>query len=271
MAGKGRGRNGKTRRADKDKKDKYVRFTVDLWVTDLNPTEIGIYQRSRHMAKSRQFTKDMDIFASVETDEGRTGLLGFRKKLWKKNTGMEKRLVIKLFTAEMNWRATLDLMLARSLQLTHGAGGFPVTAFAANVSGHDQVIHIERSAYKWVGAPERFSFFILRDGRPRFYRLKRDWINIGDDYTLYDEHEHKVGKLEGKVLNIGGEWDVRVLREHADGPMIAVLQLFCGMLRFNDECRWHLEDLVDDLHAGKFVPKIEAQETDLYMNPRRMR
>ena len=132
----------KNKKKKLSKKDEFEYFEVDLWVTNLNTTEIGIYQHSRHRAKSRQFTKDMDIYAAVKENGERTGLIGYRKELWKKNEGMDKRLVIKQFTDEMNWRATMDLMLGRSVQLTHGAGGFPVTSFSINVAGHDQLVQI---------------------------------------------------------------------------------------------------------------------------------
>ena len=248
----------------------FVNFEVDIWVTNFNTTEIGIYQAARHQAKSRQFTKDMDIFADVDENGRREGFLAYRKGLWEKD-GMEKRLVIKLFTEDMNWRATMDLLLGRSLQMTHGAKGFPVTSFSMNLSGHDQLIQMERSAYKWPGQPERFSFFVLRDGLPHFYRIKRNWVNIGDDYTLFDDKGRRVGKLNGRILNFGGKWVCAIEEEHCDAPMKMILKLFCGMLRFNDECRHHVEDLVKDMNRGKFVPKLERQESELYLNPRRVR
>ena len=261
----------KTKSTNKAEK-KYREFEVKLWVTDLNTTEVGVYQQSRHRAKSRQFTKDMDIFADVKENGERTNLLAYREGLWEENKGMNKRLVIKLFSESMNWRATLDLLMGRSLQLTHGAGGFPVTAFSINISGHEQIIQVERSAYKWAVTPECFSFFIIKDdGKPYFYRLKRNWVNFGDDYKLFDEHDNLIGKLNGRVINLGGKWKVWVEEEHADGRLEAILQLFCGMLKFNDECRNHLEDLVDDMHDGRVIPKLEHQETELYMNPRRVR
>ena len=104
---------GKTKKLSK--KDRYLYFEVDLWVTNLNTTEIGIYQHSRHRAKSRQFTKDMDIYGAVKENGEKTGLIGYRKELWKSNNGMDKRLVIKQFTDEMNWR-----------DLGGGEGGFAV-------------------------------------------------------------------------------------------------------------------------------------------------
>lgn len=252
--------------------ERYTDYTVNLWFTDLHDVEIGIYQQSRNRAKSRQFTTDMDIFGEVKNAKGeRTGLLAYREGLWKEKEGMDRRLVIKLFTASLNWKATMDLMMGRSLQLTHGAGNFPVTAFSVNVSNHDQMIQVERSAYKWVGFPEKFSFFVLRDGKPHFYRLRRCWISFGVDYKLFDQNNNEVGYLDGKLINVGGKWKVSILKEHADGELNSVIQLFCGMLKFNTDCQKHIGHLVRDMHEGGMQPELETQEADLYLNPRRVR
>ena len=85
---------------------------------------------------------------------------------------MDKRLVFKLFNETVNWRATMDLMIGRSLQLTLGARGLPVTCFSVNVGDHDNMVYLERSANKWPLLPENFSFFLLEDGKPQFYRLR---------------------------------------------------------------------------------------------------
>jgi hypothetical protein len=252
-------------------KAEWSEFTVNVWITNLNSVEFGIYKHSRNRAKSRQFTTDMDIFAEVIENGERTGLLGYREDLWRKNAGMDKRLVFKFFNETVNWRATMDLMIGRSLQLTLGARGLPVTCFSINVGDHDSVIYVERSANKWPFMPEHFSFFLLDDGKPRFYRLRRDFINLGGDYNLYDHHNLKIGRLDGKVFSIGGKWYGRVKSEHADPRLLIVLKLFCGMLIFNDETSRHMRRLARDVLAGKYEPKLEKQEADLYMNPRRVR
>jgi hypothetical protein len=246
-------------------------FTVDVWLTNFNWVEFGLYKRSRNRAKSRQFTSDMDIFAEVLENGHRTGLLGYREDLWTKHTGMDRRLVLKLFSAELNWRATMDLMLARSLQLTIGARGFPVTAFAINTGDHEYMVYLERSANKWPLMPEEFSFFLLQEGQPQFYRLRRAAIDLGGDYTLYDERERAIGLLDGKVFSIGGKWKGRVRAEHADKRLLMVLKLFCGFIIFNADCRRHMRTLWHDVRSGRYAPKLEKQEADLYMNPRRVR
>jgi hypothetical protein len=52
---------------------------------------------------------------------------------------------------------------------------------------------------------------------------------------------------------------------------MVVLKLFCGMLIFNADCRRHMRRLARDIASGRYAPKLEKQEADLYMNPRRVR
>jgi hypothetical protein len=259
------------RQTPKRQKSRWTEFVVDVWITSFNSVEFGLYKHSRNRAKSRQFTTDMDIFAEVIENGERTGLLGYREDLWRKNTGMDKRLVFKLFNETVNWRATMDLMIGRSLQLTLGARGLPVTCFSINVGDHENVVYLERSANKWPLLPEHFSFFLLADGKPQFFRLRRHLIDLGGDYTLYNHRHEPIGRLDGKVFSIGGKWQGRVETQHADVRLMVVLKLFCGMLIFNADCRRHMRRLARDISSGRYTPKLEKQEADLYMNPRRVR
>lgn len=258
-------------RPAKPAKKGYVEFKVDVWITDFNSVEFGIYRHSRNKAKSRQFTSDMDIYAEVTENGERTGLIGYREDLWKKGTGTDKRLVYKLFGEKLNWRATMDLMLGKSLQLTLGARGLPVTVFSLNIGDHDHVVYLERSANKWPGMPESFSFFLMDEGKPQFFRLRQNFIDLGGDYTLYDQRGRAIGALNGKLLTIGGKWVARVREDAADPRLMMVLKLFCGMLPFNRSCRRHIKRLAAGVASGRVIPSLEKQEADLYMNPRRVR
>ncbi len=252
--------------------DGFHRFVVDVWITNLNFTEFGVYKRSRNKAKSRQFTTDMDIFAEIIEDGERTGLLGYREDLWKKSEGMDKRLVFKLFTENLGWKATADLMLGRSIQQTIGARGLPVMTYSINTDDDSYMIYIERSANKWPLLPEYFSFFLMDEkGKPEFYTLRRDVINLGGDYTLYNQRGDNVGHLDGKVFSIGGKWKGKV-KAGVDGKrLMTVMKMFAGMIVFNGDCRRHMKRLYKDVRAGRLDPKLERQEADLYMNPRRVR
>ncbi len=245
-------------------------FTVDMWWTDLNDVEIGFFIHSRHRAKSREFTQDADVIGEVLEGGERKGLITYREALWKSEHPGEKRLVLKLFTPSMNWRASMDMLVGRSVQLSTGAGGFPVVAYSLHIEGLDQVIQVERSARKWPGMPEQFSFMMMEDGEARLYRLRQDWIDIGGDYTLYDQTGAKIGRLNGHFFDIGGRWDVTI-----DGSQPAhlatVLQLVSAMLKFNHAARRHVDRVTQKVTAGAMKLALEKQETDLYLNPRRPR
>ena len=131
-------------------------------------------------------------------------------------------------------------------------------------------MHLERSANKLPFMPENWQFTILEDGVPQFFRLKRDWFDVAGDYTLYNQRNEKIGRISGRLLSFG-KWHGRIVREQADKRLVMVLQLFCGMLAFNRGCRKHVKQLARDIGAGRVAAKIEKQEADLYLNPRRVR
>ncbi len=252
--------------------DKWARFEVNVWITNFNSVEFGVYKHQRNKAKSRQFTQDMDVYAEIQENGQRTGLLSYREQLWTKQKGFERRLVLKMFGEKLNWRGTMDLMLARSVQETIGARGVAVQTFAVNTNDSDQVVYLSRSANKWPLMGENFSFFLMESEQIRFYRLKQDlYTSVGRDYSLYDSSGKKIAVLDGKLLSLGGKWKCKVMRQHADKHLMTVLKMFVGMLVFNKACRKHVVALSHGVAGGMEVPKLQRQEADLYMNPRRVR
>jgi hypothetical protein len=248
-------------------------FLIDVWITNFNFTEFGIYKRTRNRAKSRQFTVDMDVYAEVIENGERTGLIAYREDVWQKGTGLDRRLVFKLFSDKLNWRATMDLMLGRSIAQTIGARGLPVMTYSINTDEDNYMIYLERSANKWPFMPEYFSFFLIDErNQPEFYSLRRHFINLAGDYTLYDQKGEKIGSIDGKVFSIGGKWRGKVKAgHHADKRLLTVMKLFGGLMIFNKDCRRHMKDLYKQVRAGKVEVKLERQEGELYMNPRRVR
>jgi hypothetical protein len=240
-------------------------------LTPFNNIEFGFWKRQRNKGKSRQFTTDMDIFAEVIENGERTGVLGYRKDLWTDNTGTDKRLVFKLFSETLNWHGTMDMMIGKSLQQTIAGRGFPVTVFSVNTNDDDFIIYVERSANKWPLMPENFGFFLMEKGQPEFYRLRRDFINLGGDYTLLDQKNEVVGWIDGRVFSIGGYWKGSVKKHHAEKRLLAVMKLFTGMIIFNSDSQRHLKRLYRDVKRGRIEPKLDRQEVELYANPRRVR
>jgi hypothetical protein len=208
----------------------------------------------------------------IENGE-RTGLIAYREDLWKKAEGLDRRLVFKLFSENLNWRATMDLMLGRSIAQTIGARGLPVMTYSINTDEDNYMVYLERSANKWPFMPEYFSFFLIDDkNKPEFFTLRRDIINLAGDYTLRDQTGQKVGYIDGKVFSIGGKWRGRVKAgHHADKRLLTVMKLFGGLMIFNKDCRRHMKDLYRQVRKGKVEVKLERQEGELYINPRRVR
>jgi len=255
----------------KKTREKVRKFKVDFWATDFNLTEIGIMKRTQNEAASDQFTKDMEIYGQTVADGERTSILAFRKELWGENKDFKRRLVIKLFSENLHWRGTIEMLLGRSMQLTLASGGRPVPAYSINLGRHDQLIQLERSAHRWPLFPEVYSFFILTDNGPRFYKLRRNILCFGSDYTLYSQKGRKIGQLDSKLINLGGAWKVKLDPDHANAKLEAVLQLFCAMLKFNRAGRRHVGRLAEKVQLGRLSPQLNRHEEDLYMNPRRNR
>ncbi len=247
---------------------KVRKFKVDFWATDFNTAEIGIMKRTQNEAASDQFTKDMEIYGQTVMAGKRTSILAFRKELWNKNKDFKRRLVIKLFSENLHWRGTIEMLIGRSMQLTLAAGGRAVPAYSINLGRHDQLIQLERSAHRWPLFPEVFSFFIQTKNGPRFYKLRRNLICFGSDYTLYSQKGRKIGQLDSKLINLGGAWKVKLDDEHANAKLEAVLQLFCAMLKFNRAGRRHVGRLAQKVQLGRLLPDLDRHEEGLYHNPR---
>ncbi len=108
-------------------------------------------------------------------------------------------------------------------------------------------------------------------GQPKFYRFRRDVINLGGDYSLIDQHGETVGYVDGAILTIGGRWRCSVRGDHADPRMLMVMKLFAGLIVFNNEAQRHVKAMARAIRRGEVTPDIQRQESDLYMNPRRVR
>lgn len=241
---------------------------VDFWATDLNLTEIGIMKRTQHEAASDQFTKDMEIYGQTVIDGKREGIFGYRQEAWDATEGFHRRLIVRLFSETLGWRGTAELMLGRSVQLSLAAGGRPVQAFSVNIARHHQLIQVERSAMKWPFQPERFSFFIQGKKNARFYTVRRHVFSIGGDYSVYDQKGRKIAVLDHQLMNLGGAWMVRIDPDHHDKKLETVLELFCGILKFNRAGRKHVAAMTEQVFRGRVEADLDHDEERLYSNPR---
>ncbi|MBX2856766.1 MAG: hypothetical protein KTR21_17390 [Rhodobacteraceae bacterium] len=246
-------------------------FTVDIWATSLNSLEIGIMPSTQHQATSDQFTKDMDILGDVTENGKRTGVFAYREKPWREMTGGKRRLVLRLFSAGMHWRSSMELVVGRSLQLTLATSGISCPSYAVNIGDHKQIIQLERSADKWPFLAETFSFFLTDGAQSRFFTLRQKLLSMGQDYILRDQSGRRIAYLDGRAVSLGGIWKVTIEPGHDDPRLVEVLQLFCVMLKFNKGARRHIDQLASEARKDEAPIALDHHEVDLYRNPRRRR
>ncbi len=263
------GSSSKQRSKPKSRQKRKVK--VDFWATDLNTAEIGIMKRTQNEAMSDQFTKDMELYGQTVINGKREGMSAYRQELWDGSKDFDRRLVIKLFSETLGWRGTAEMMIGRSLQLSLAAGGQPVHAYSINLARHDQLIQLERSAMKWPLLPAKYSFFIQDKSGVRFYTIRRKIFCIGADYTVHNQQGRRIGVLDHQLFNLGGAWMMRIDPDHQDKKLEAVLELFCGILKFNGSAKSHIQKLAEKVLRGRLEPDLDHREEDLYMNPRRRR
>ena len=73
----------------------------------------------------------------------RTGLITYREGLWKSEI-LAKSVLCSAFHAVHELACQHGYACGRSVQLSAGARGFPVTAYSMHIDGLDQVILVER-------------------------------------------------------------------------------------------------------------------------------
>ena len=153
--------------------------------TSGSPTSIRTSSAStstaRNRAKSRQFSSDMDIFR--RGDRGRRPHRPARLPrgpAGTKNTGMDKRLVFKLFNETRQLARHHGPYDRPQPAADAGRRGLPVTCFSINVGDHDNMVLSRALRPQMAAAAQNFSFFLLEDWQARSsYRLRRDFIDLG--------------------------------------------------------------------------------------------
>ena len=258
--------------AAKAVKNGYYHFIVDIWITNLNCTEFGIYKHSRNRAKSRQFTSDMDIFAEVIENGERTGLSATARTSGRRTEAWTSAWCSSCSMRSLNWRATMDLMIGRILQQTLAARGLPVTAFSVNADEDDYMVYLERSANKWPLLPENFSFFLLErrqaavlPAQARPHRSRRR-LHALQPPQPERRPSRRQGVLDRRQVEGQG---ARRARRPAPADRAASCSAACRSS--TPTAAATCERLWKDVGSGKFKPALDKQEADLYKNPRRVR
>ncbi|MFW9854115.1 MAG: hypothetical protein ACFFFG_03615 [Candidatus Thorarchaeota archaeon] len=250
---------------------------VDLWKTKLHDEIIGIKQHEEHMAKSRQFTRDMKLFGEVKetkkdgSDEETIGYLGYREGLWDDEEQLNQRLVIKLFSKSMYYQGTLEEIIGREFTRSISSQKeFP--AFNLLLDGHEYLISLNKiRGGWWIFVPEWFAFRLnTQDGFiPIILKHK---MGLGIDYRVVNGLGNtEFGFINGKKFDIGGRYDITLSgtdKRLSDNVMTRTLILFAASLKFHNDILKKIKKGTKLMKRGEWTPNLSNEELLLKRNPR---
>ncbi len=241
-----------------------VKIKVDLWKTGLHLAEIGIKKKEELMSKSRRFTKDMDIIGKVEIDKKDYGYIAYRKELWERKNPLERRVAIRLFSTDIEYLGAIDENLGRSISLTI-VNEDPSPAYVVMLPGSKIVYTIERLRPRFAETDSYLLTYINDDGelKPILIRSKR--LAFGSDWKVTDLYSAKdIAKVDGKTLDIGGEWEIKT--NVKDERFWRTLILFAGSLKFYDDNKAKIEEIMKQIKKKSI--KLSKSDLLLFYNPR---
>ncbi len=243
------------------------KIIVDIWRTSLHREEIGIKKSEEYRAKSRKFTADMDLFGKVKIDKSDYGYIGYRKKLWETDKLENKILDVRLFDDTMNWLGTIEENLLKSVLLTI-VNEETSLAFAVTLRDTRIMFPIESVRARFLSG-NLFSLpYISDNGEIQGLILKSKKLSIGGDWEIIDALTNKkIAKVDGKVLDIGGRWEIDA-DKIKDENLRRILILFAATLRFYDDLKERTEKLVEKIKKEKKWFKLNKAMMSLFYNPK---
>lgn len=265
----------KRKKEEEKKKGSVKKIVVDLWKTGLHGAEIGIREKETRMSKSRQFTRDMDLIGAVEIDGEKAGHVGMRKDPWelpkgaKKEDEYKRRLIIKAFNESGSWKGTIEELLGWEIKNSVSVGE-PQPAFMCVVSGTKYITMIEKLHTRWRA---NYSMQLIDDSENvGLYTIKADRFSLGSDWYIEDVTGKKVAEVDGKVLDIGGEFEIKIFDEQLGKNTVFVntLKLFAATLKYLDDIEDKIGKTVDGIRKG-YKLELEKSEIKFFKNPRLIR
>ncbi|MFX0122782.1 MAG: hypothetical protein ACFFAE_04035 [Candidatus Hodarchaeota archaeon] len=249
-------------------------ITVDLWKTRLHGEIVGIKQKEEHMAKSRQFTRDLELFGEVlEKKAGKEetiGYVGYRKGLWDdEKEKLQRRLVVKLFSKSMYYQGTLEEMVGReftrSLSARHD---FP--SFNLMIDDYEYLIPLNKIRGGWF-VPEWFVFRI--DDEEGFVPIiLKHKMGLGIDYRVVNGiGDEQFGKIDGKKFDVGGRYEITLKSTDerlVDNVLVRALILFAASLKFHEEIIKKIKKGTKKMQKDEWQPDLSNEEKLLRRNPR---
>ncbi|MFX1294561.1 MAG: hypothetical protein ACFFD2_06885 [Promethearchaeota archaeon] len=253
------------------------RIELDFWRTDLHGKEIGIHQKAQQRAKSRQFSKDMDLYGAVKIGKEDAGNIGFRTTEWEKDAvanGQLKRLIIRYFSVSENWVASLEEDTINGL-MRSVAHKEELPVFNLFHRGNPNIFTLERVEREFGQMARAVVSLILeKNGKTvEFFMFDEKRATLGSDWKVYRPNKKKplLAELDSKKFNIGGKLIITVydpvLAENK--IFIHTLILFGALLKFWNEVNHDLKEAFKKFNKEGFIFQPNRAELDLLKNPRR--
>lgn len=279
------------------KRTTFKKIVVDFWATDLHGAEVGIRQEEQHRSKSRQFSKDMEIYGGLAEDGENAGFVGWRKEAWESGIDEEPeeeegvvlgpstasigRLVIKAFSDKSNWEGTIEEQVSMELPRSYYA---PLPVFTVIIPRFDFMIRLER-VYSYMGnlyvtsvvtqeKKDKEKIMDIFEIDEKLWTFGSDWIvrkrGLGPGA---DKKKDIVAKINGKILNIGGKTVIKIFDEELAKNRVfrTMLLLFAAMTKFHGKVKKKIKNVRKQLMDGEIQIKPTNQELQLMRNPRGLR
>jgi len=263
-------------KAKENQNEKVARqLTIDLWRTRFHGEKIGIRQDAQHRQdKGFQWSKDMEPLGEVKENGEKTRLIGIRGNLWDPEEGdshnpeFEHRLVLKSFT-QNSWVGSFEELNAIGLK-NSAAVGKKLPVFLSIISDADYTILLEQMrtifgrtfSFMIETGKRKFELMWLRERR---FTLGSDW-----DVRTASSNGKKVADIDGKFLNMGGAWDIKIFDPNLakNNAFVETLLFFAATLRFQKEIRKKIGHTLKAVANNQYQLNLEPQEYNLLKNPR---
>lgn len=250
---------------------KKIKIEVDMWKISASTKEMGLKKQDQFRAKSRQYTKDTDLVGHIKEDGKTTGYVAIRKDPWKTDDQEKRKLVMKTFTEPINWRGTLEELTGRSV-LNTIASKNPSPVFVINLHKFERLIFLRKVFITHSLNMNVYAFEIVYDDRTDLYHIHKGRVSIGDDFDVFLNGGKKVAHVDGKIFDIGGQWDITFADDFKPPiELEKVLVLFAGAIKYFDKLDDRLLEVAEKVEKGEVTIHLESQERMLYLNPRRIK
>ena len=275
--------------AEEEKPQVIEKIEVNFWRTKAHGQTMGVKQEAQWQAASRQFSKTMEVRGIIKykKEKENAQIIGLNQGFWdteepdsmlNKKFGefakLNKRLVIKTFTDLKDdkggkWTGSLELSLTESLLLTIGERDV-MPVFIMIMPRYKYNFKLIR-VHTRKGARYMFPLISPDGDTIQFFEIEKKGASWGLDFRVEDARtEKEVAEVDGKKLDIGGKWIVKIKDETLAKNRIfrQTLILFAASCKFLGEVEDNIKALYEAYKKENYEFKPIGHEMSLFYNPR---